>query len=293
MIDFNKRQISSFGISLPTGLMLESCFTPTEERYDKERAIPNMFNPKDYELYLVNILTLLRNLVESVDLPMDVVIKDKKIWHTLVEEMDIIKNLFSSFGHMKTIFYYPHVLKMQEHYNRNKPKILTKKMEITRDLYVALSKAKLPDLDFYEIILYKDVMVFPKAMKASIKNKKCLITTHIPVDLLNNAKESPLTLLESHTGVLKEEDKFSTKYNKIVNVDMTIFPFREILLYMLGDNYISGITSVKCRSELLKYAPKWDKRISEAGIATYIRKDISTRKFLSGYGSLYKDFFYK
>ncbi len=293
MIDFSKRLTSSFGVSLATGLMLETCFTPTEERYDPNRTIPKKLKVDEYSYYFVNILTILRNLVESLEMPIETILKDKNCFATLVEELDIIKTLFGNVKNIEVIFYYTDIDKLQKHYNNGKPKIFTKKMENTKLLYKALHNAKLPDLDFYDLEIHRNITVLPKSLKQELKNSKILITTHIPPDLLNSSKTAPFTLLESHTGALIEEDKFSKKYNKIATTDMTIFPFREILIFYLGDNYTSSITSVKARKRLLELVPKWDKRITEAGIANYIRNNKDTSRYLHGYGALFKDFLYK
>lgn len=288
MIDFSKRLLSSFNVSLPTGLMLETCFTPTQDRYDPERDIPSGFISDHYSMYMVNVLTLLRNITNSLDLPAETILKDKGIWNVLADEIDIINNLFLSLNKgITVIFYYPHVLKLQEHFNRGKPRTFTKKMENIKMLYEAISKVKLKELEFIDIKLLKDVTVFPRSIKSLINKKKCLITTHTPTDLLNHSRDFPMVLLESHTGVLKGEDKFFTKYVKIGNNNMEIFPFREILIYFLGDGIVSSITSIKARNDLLRYSKEWDKRITEAGIATYIKKDPRTKKYLSTYGSLY------
>ena len=85
---------------------------------------------------------------------------------------------------------------------------------------------------------------------------------------------SNLELLELHTGKLKKYNEFNTKYAKYSDKDMSIFPFKERLLYILGDRYLLPSSSVKIKRSLYNVAEsgKWTFKTSEDKILYDFRK---------------------
>ena len=49
-----ERTVTSFGLSIGTGLMLESALEPTEARHDDKREIPVVINLNDYTKHYYN-----------------------------------------------------------------------------------------------------------------------------------------------------------------------------------------------------------------------------------------------
>lgn len=89
--------------------------------------------------------------------------------------------------------------------------------------------------------------------------KDLYIMTHIGVDLLNFTKRRDVKLIESHTGEIKNRNKWYTKYYKVSNKDMQVFPFNEFLYMILGDGYLIKSANIKSRKWMYEQAVrhKW------------------------------------
>ena len=61
----DERNISSFDISIATGLALESLLDPTGKRYDDARVVPNKVDLSVYNEVWFNLHTLARNAISS------------------------------------------------------------------------------------------------------------------------------------------------------------------------------------------------------------------------------------
>lgn len=236
---------SSFGVSIGTGLMLESVFKPTEKRYDEDRVIPDKVNLNDYDVYYFNARTLLRNIYSSFDkITKENILKNRKVIDILEEllrdEMSIIENLFTD-EKIKFSFYFPFYDKIEDSLD-NSIKVLNGK-SLIENYYDAVCKKFTKDRMF----------------KFDKSNEKALITTHTALDLLNFKQFNSLTLLESYTGKLKTKSMFNTKFNKYSNHDLSNIPFVEQFVYIFGDgSYIKPFPS-KYRKLLLEIseAKKW------------------------------------
>ena len=62
-----------------------------------------------------------------------------------------------------------------------------------------------------------------------------MIFTHFPIDLLNAPKFRRMDLLESHTGILKKQTDWYTKYYE--GRDLNMLPLNGILLTVFGDDH--------------------------------------------------------
>ena len=65
-IILQNRTTTSFGVSIGTGLLLESMFDPIVDRYDPDRPIPPRVEMKKYPYWLINVYTLIRNILTSL-----------------------------------------------------------------------------------------------------------------------------------------------------------------------------------------------------------------------------------
>jgi hypothetical protein len=120
------------------------------------------------------------------------------------------------------------------------------------------------------------VNVFDTLIKGERKN--ALILTHHPLDLLSRYTFSGISLLESHTGNIKERNQWITKLTKnetYINIpfnelSIQIFGDRNILFESLGSNYIKVYNSIavdnywnaattmeKVRYDIRNYKDQW------------------------------------
>lgn len=275
MIDFNKRLLTSFGVSLGTGFMLESIFQPITDRYDPERPIPNKVIVDVYKYHFYSIITLVRNLITSFPevIPHEVVLKDKNLYTALIEEMVMINSLYYN-TNCKPVFYLPDHEKLVKHFHKGKMRDYTAPVKRGLDIYNAIKKFKFKEEKSLSFLL--DFMKFPKV------NEKALITTSYSPDLLN---KNEFLLLNSHTGELIIPRDFYRLYNKIGTRDMTVFPFREILIYFIGDHNTSCIIDTKSRLLLYETAVdlKWNFKTTEEHIRDVLSKSNTMYTYLKTY----------
>lgn len=275
MIDFNGRLTTSFGVSLGTGFMLESIFQPIEDRYDPERPIPNKVKVDSYQYHFFNLITLARNFTTSFNtvLPLDLVIKDSKFFRVFAEELVTINSLYLQ-TECKPIFYLPQHDKLVNLFNKGKSENYTTPVKRGLEIFHTLKKHKFKEIKELNFLL--DFIKFPKVERNS------LITTSYSIDLLNR---NPFSLLNSHTGELILPKDFYRLYNKIGSKDMSVFPFRELLVYLIGDNNTSCIINTKVRLLLHELAikDKWNNRTTEDHIKEVVRRDDMLNIYLKDY----------
>jgi len=233
------RKLSSFGVSIATGLMLESIFKPTTPRYDDKRIIPNKININNYKMHIYNIYTLIRNIYASLP-SKDTILKGRVVVDILEDELNIISSLYEG-SKCTPVLYIPNYTSIIKSMSVDKATHITNGYLDYRDYYNILKSNKLTT----------DMSILQAKLKLPVSNDRVLITTSYPIDLLNIKYIKRLELIESNTGVIKAYDKFYTKYHKIGKRDMSIFPFNEMLLHILGDGKI--VASMKVSIKLLLY----------------------------------------
>lgn len=229
---------SSYGVNIGTGLMLESIIPTTDVRIDEDRLIPNKVNLSDYSIYYININSLIANVISSYDVTTTTSLleKDKDVIELILDkvisEMTIIDNLLDINIVYYTMLYGPYVRKQL----LKDPKVETKAFKLKKSIEELCKK----------LLISKEVKIVELDVFLPSK-KKSLISTSNTIDLLN-ANKLELDLLEFHTGVLKQRNKFYTKINTKIEI-----PFEEVLLFALGDKkgLINPVLSSKERKVLL------------------------------------------
>lgn len=270
MLDsINSRSLSSFGVSVGTGLSLESIFTPTTERIDPDRKIPNKINPSDYKVHVYNVYTLGRNIISSIVTPDKIKASSSTALITVLqEEIDMITSMYDDLENVDVKFYMPDYKKDMQYFYAGKDENRT---TAYIDFVAAMS-------NIYTNLKLDSSLVW----KAKGGNEKTLILTNIAIDLVSLIKSIPnLALLESHTGKIKTKYSFNTKYKKIGKTEMTQMPFMRGLLYILGDNSLLKPESIKVRRSLLKVAI--DKNWTPRTTRDKVREDIKSSPDLFQY----------
>lgn len=213
---------TNLGVNVGTGLMLESILSNRDDRIDNTREIPNKVNLKDYKHYLMNIHSLVINILTSYDKEtLDQLVSGnqviyKKIYGKVIDETIIIKQLLEGINLIYYVIDYPRYSEFITPVNKDtkggKLSVIADKMissmENEKEIIVTRSKHYIPGLTT------KD---------------KCLISTSNTLDLLNASKVD-IELLEFHTGVLKKRNRFHTKLKEKIDL-----PFSEIILLSIGD----------------------------------------------------------
>lgn len=244
------RTVSSFGISIGTGIALESLFDPTTERYDVDRKVPNDINPETYKVHYYNIFTLARNIVTAVHSNNYYKVMDgPTLMEVLLNEISVIASLYDNLK-CEPVLFIPDYSSLYKKMNISKTgNIVNKDYDLRNFIYSELKKHP---IEVPMKVLYGTYKLKPTS-------NSVLILTHIPSDLLNINKIKKLSLLESHTGKLKTRHDFYTKFHKIGSLDMGHFPYIEELLYVLGDKNFILPFKLTIRRELHNLAldKKW------------------------------------
>lgn len=262
------RTTTSFGVSIGTGLLLESLFTPTTERYDPDRVIPPHVDPFKYHHYCINVYTLMRNLLNSIKVTVTLREVDTKVLAELVveeilTEIRILQSLASSVELPEDwlVIYIPNYVKLVQQFNVNKDIKLKQiqNMLATFQLYS-------PYLDR---ITLSNVIKLSSNKLPTIYNNS-LITTHFTLDLLNS---NYLTLIESHTGILKDNHTWYTKYHPVGKEDLSRLPMSDIVLYILGDHTLVRGLGITVKKELLIVAEdkNWTYRTTRDKIVSNLK----------------------
>ncbi len=263
------RTLSSFPLSVGTGLALESLFTPTAERIDAEREIPNQIPINKYDELWVNVYTLYRNIMSAIQ-PADIpAVSPEDIAAAIASEMEVITGLLRNEGGGRTIvrFYVSQYKGLDTKHPRA---ILRVDSTIGQKSYRALWETAMAYFGKH-MPEHKDIKVFKNSVTPDKAYPKAIILTHVPYDLLEHRKFSKLDLLESHTGVLKGYDKFYTKY--INGKDLFPLPFNPLLLQIFGDKETFRPMAIKIKKEVLEVAT--NSRWSPATTDAKIKFDIS------------------
>lgn len=262
---FSNRIISSFPLSIGTGLALESVFEPTIERYDDTREHDKVII-NDYKYHIFSIYTLARNIVAATGIKDKMsVITNKLFFKTLKEEIEILISLYSNTECIPVI-YFPDYSEISKKYNRNKD---FKTTSVYEELIIIFNAVK-PNIkslkEIITVITEKDI---------NVSNEKMLITTSMASDLIMYKKIKHLYLLESHTGNLVGKENWWKKYHNIGKRPMDVFPFIEELLYVLGDNTVVRPVSTSFRIQLHEFAlaNKWTHLTTRDKVMFDIKKD--------------------
>jgi len=276
------RTISSFGISIGTGLALEALFNVTTERYDDNRVIPDKVRVDDYTIHYFNIFTIARNIISALTVKnsVDMLYASNQLMQTLVEEVNTIHSLYDM-SNCKPVLYIPDYKSLYKDINLGKTGDVVTKDYFTRE-YV---------LNNLKVASDHITMTVEHGNKHKLKpnTNKVLITTHLSVDLLNISKIKNLYLLESHTGKLKSYREWYSKLHKIGKLSLEVFPFIEEIVYILGDGGISLMMKLHIRRELHRLAmeKRWTSYTSKVVVIQHIRNDSILKDVLNNFKRSY------
>lgn len=232
-ISISTRMTSGFPLSIGTALAFESVFEPIQKPYDQDRRIPVRLDPSKYDTCYVNLSTLYRNLVGSMEKNTFNLATVDDLLATLIEEIGVIQSLFASDGAGCVPKFY-----VAEH------KTLTRGVKLGSYVNLKLREATTENQKYYHaqeetciklLNKYTDSIVqFPDAVTPT-GHERAFILTHRPYDLIEHGKFSQLDLLESNTGVLKTRYEWASKYHPFGEKDLSHLPFNKKLLFIFGD----------------------------------------------------------
>jgi hypothetical protein len=249
----SNRTMSAFPISIGTSLALESLFVGERPTYDPAREIPQHIDINEYTCFWVNLLTLYRNIIGSLQKDGAERVMAGDLWETLEFEVDLIKRVVdeSSFGKTKAMFYFSQYENLDKHHpfatlrkaTTEKQKQYERLMELSVNSY--LKNLRQSD----------HIKTFKRKLQPDVR-EKALILTHCAYDLLSHPAFEKLDLIESHTGVRKGISLWYTKFANSKNL-MRI-PFNACFLQVFGDSQHFHPMAIKLREQVLALADEYN-----------------------------------
>jgi len=247
-----ERELGQYPISIATSLAIEGAAGIYPEKEVKQ---PPILTGK-YQLVMVNLLTLYRNLVESCDRESQLTLDTKAIVEAMIEEMIVIDNSIahiSAQGATFTPYFIDYAILDKEF-----PHALIKKPSTPRQLKVFELQSQFIKLHKKKEIKWPvPVNDFPK-LELKGKYPASLILTHCATDLFSRYNFSKLDLLESHTGEIKPHTQWNSKLTN--GKELENIPFNRFTLQVFGDKSHHFLSHpIKLKKAILEIAQqdKW------------------------------------
>jgi len=251
-IQLINRTVSAFPISVGTSLALESIITDfSNKSIDPQREIPQVIDISKYDEVWINISTLFRNLLGSLNKDEYKKLHAKEFSIVLAEEMNIIDDLLKQYSSdkIKTIYFVCEYRDLQTKYRHAFHRVINTENQ-------RIYKQQHDDTVKFLLKTFQGIRIFNSTLKPTTYSKIILVS-HIAHDLLSYKNFSLLDLLESHTGVLKPRNMWFTKY--VDGKNLSSLPFNKILLQVFGDNEHFKPYPITIRKEILDISTdrKW------------------------------------
>lgn len=245
------REMGELPISIGTSFSLQGLYNTHPDK-KPEKTLPAS---KGDALY-INVRTMLRNIFNATDSDKVVHIKARDYVSVLKDEIKDINSFMENQEHkLKLYFYLPTYASLAKEFGNTaelkvpSTELQKQKIEIEKQVFSILENEQkaLEESRRY-------INVIDMEIKSSERTRAFLLT-HLPVDLLYVKGFSNVMLLESHTGKVKSENEWYTKFGLDANERI---PFNKATLTFFGDS--GGMFKAqhhKARKALLAVAEKY------------------------------------
>lgn len=263
--DYDARTTGQFPLSIATSLALEAAFGIYPDRPVVQPA-PIL----DYDELWVNVKTLFRNFLGALDKSTAEMITSDAVVEGINGELDTIHQLVTeqTSGRTSVVFYLSDYVDIDRKY---KYAVIRRDNTAKQKMYTAMMIdviGKLLKMHPKGNIRVEKLKLHPE------KKTKALILTHIAFDLVSYPEFRELTLLESHTGAIKERSQWYTRLYEGKTLSMV--PFNEMFLQVFGDSQTFRPMDIKLRKEIIDLATQY--RWNAATKIDFIMYGIGTLK---------------
>lgn len=270
-LGFEGRAMSSFPLSIGTALAFESLFDPRGQRYDDTRVVPERIAIQQYQEIYINVYTLFRNLMGSIDKETFNRATVAEYRDILLSEIEVIYSLMNTEGRgvCQPVFYVPSYKHLYQH--------SSKAVVFREDTTPAQKEVKYKMVESVKALMKLTDSIIEVDSEIRPRHRtNSLILTHMPWDLLSFKNFNKLDLLESHTGVLKNRYQWYTKFYKVPDEDLVCIPFNRRMLYIFGDRILITPMLRKLRMLVLETAKKrqWTQMTTDEKILLDLSIDI-------------------
>lgn len=246
------REKGQFPVSIATSLALESLFNIHPDTKHKEIPIERM------NTLWINIRTLWRNLYGSMERSNADMLSIQDLSYGVLEDyyglVDVIRNYSPNI--LIKCFHSYYRIKLTSPFSRFRepttPIQINQHDRMLKTIDFLLAEALLPAGDD---IRDETKMMVVDTTVPELESSSGFLLSHINYDLLVTSSLSQLTLLESHTGNLKQKDKWYKRYYH--GNALPELPFRYDLLQIFGDQVMFHPMKKSLREKVLELAKKY------------------------------------
>lgn len=241
----SERVLGQYPLSIATSLAIEGAMGIHPDKPEQtKKLLPG------YGVIWINLKTVFRNLYNAIDKERLQGVSTQDFIDAFTSEIDQLKHVISVETASRTdvVLYVSDYAGMGQKYRHA---IL--RGDITGN-QLAYTSAMIETLGGY-------IRAHPNTVKRytlkilDVEARKALILTHYAYDLLAKGF-SNLSLLESHTGTIKDKYMWYTKY--LNGKELSSIPFREDMLQVFGDNEHFRPMPIKARRQVLDIASKYN-----------------------------------
>jgi len=263
-----ERVRSSYSLSIGTGIAIETLFGMDSFAYDKNRQFERL-DPNKFDYCYINLHTLVRNIITSCGSKNKELIVNNiyLLTDVIIEEINNIDVLFRNTNCKLIVFY-------NDYFKVTYKRFLKPKNDIERFIAATIKLVSMKSDYINENTSCE--MIDDFLIKTQ---KRVIIITHFPVDLLNYTLNKDFVLVESVHGTIVNKLDFNKKYPKSVYYDKHKLPFNELLLRLLGDNRILEKPFKDIRKEVGEIAEKrkWIPTTSQTVVKSHLNATPNTR----------------
>lgn len=228
MLLYNRAIGETLPVSIGTSLIV-----------DGPKADPSRWN----QVVLINLLTLSRNIIQSVPAASQFDLRCDDVTEVVLTEMDILRQSLNTYSPgVQVEFYLPDYKLIYIDFPMAKPRLFnTKNKQFVQQMMLDV-RTKLKELIEEENKKRDERKQEPlpirimRGWKLDKDKRKTTILTSFPTDLLSQYQFPALTLLESHTGAVKSRREWNTKLNWHKKEDIVNMPFMKFTLQVFGDD---------------------------------------------------------
>ncbi len=166
------------------------------------------------------------------------------------------------------------------------PKFKEGKLRVYKSIGPDIAKEAYKRFKKNKVISISTPGTIDQILPLAVLRKELFLLSSIPYDILTARLTHKVALVESHTGKVKLENEFSSKYYPVPKHDMSNLPFTGNLLRFLGDRNTTVPEGIILRRELMDILK---------GKTTYKTKDFNLESIIRKNGSdlLRAAYFYK
>ena len=222
-----ERELGNIPVSIATALAIDGLYN----RHPDLKPMPKLPASKAKIIYL-NARTLFRNIHGAIgDNDKALAVNAKDYATTLLQEVDEIKAALSEEQHpLEVVLYLPSYKSIARYMGNGELKPLNTDKQKN---YNTLENNTLQHIvDMYKDMEQKPFLEVDMEIKVETY-QHVFILTHLPVDLLNVVNAADVYLVESHTGKVKSQDLWYTKFASERSPNI---PFNKATLLFFGDS---------------------------------------------------------